>query len=60
MELSGLLCSKVTQFCMDTHPFSLRFFSHTDDPRISGSVLCAIPLKEAKFKTSGCRNYHGR
>ena len=38
---SFLLYSRVIQLCVYTHLFSFGFFSHIDDHRIMGRVLCA-------------------
>ena len=37
-----LLYNKTIQLFMCTHPFSFRFFSHTDDHGVLGSVLRAV------------------
>ena len=38
----GHFAAQVMQGCMYTHTFSLGFFSHLDDHRLLGRVLCAI------------------
>ena len=44
---------KVIQFCIYTHPFPFRFFSHIDDHRILGRVVCA---RQQRFKVR-TKNY---
>ena len=53
---SFLRHNKVTPFYMDAHPFSFRFFPHTDDPRIPRRIPCAlqqVPIGQS-FQSPPC------
>ena len=53
---ASLLCNKVIQLRVYTHPFSFRFCSHTDDHSILGWVPCArrqVPIGQSFHRPQG-------